>query len=368
MKKILIILSLVLPFASSLYAEEESSNTLTIYAYPPRHAINWKSPSKALFSFLGIELGKKLRPGKEIESINSYGESSVISSQYRSTMGHTIAQVECTTTSGERYTKWSSFSGQDFTAIDKVNLLDEKLGLGILFYDYIDGHIISGEENINRLIYYKGERKEGARVKPRYMKFDISPESCDELKSMTSFYETFHYPKGSTYEELLARDPSKVLYFTTNLDPYESFQERLSNVDAKVGGGCAPYAVGLLKAANLFDSSLDSVFKLELDVSEKLMGSKENPVTVLSLLLGKKGAHWTYDGYKNRHMSQYDPQKIWSFIGDVQECIKNRPCELDHNKWYEDNKASLSRGAKVTLTNQVQEKSVELEGIVLKKN
>ena len=369
MKKLLILLILlILLKLQVLQAETQIQDSLTVFVYPPRHELNWDSPREVLTSFLGIELGKVFHPGKKIESVNPWGETTTISSNYRSTMGHTIAHINCTTSDGTRFDDWSSFSGQDFTAVDKKNALKDKLGLGILFYDYIDGHIIRGDENINRLIFYKGEKKNGELVKPRYLQFETTPNACDELKKMATFFESFHYNKNTTLEVLLQRDPSKVLYFTTNLDPYESYQNNLSNRNARVGGGCAPYAVGLLKSAGLYDRSLDSILKLEIDVSKKLIGNSENPVNFSSLFIGKNGRHWTFDGYENHHMSQYDPQKIWNFVGHIGECLNTNKCSLESNTWFQSNKNLLSKGQVITLTNKEKNSSVDITGFLIKNN
>jgi hypothetical protein len=341
---------------------------LTLFAYPPSNKISWNSPRNALLSFFGIAVKKVVIPGKNIDSFDPWGEITSISSSYRSTMGHTIAHINCTTSDGTRFDDWSSFSGQDFIEVDKENVLQKKLGLGVLFYDYIDGHIIRGEENINRLIFYKGHRKKLHKIKPRYLQFEISTESCDQLKKMASFFEEFHYKKNSTLEELKKRPPSQTLYFTTNLDPYESYLDRLTNPYALVGGGCAPYAIGLIKAAKLYDDSLDSLLKLEIDVSEKLIGSRDYPMTLASLLFGKKGKHWTYDGHQNRHMSQYDPQKIWDFIGEIETCVNNNDdeCKLESVNWYMSNKDLLSKGKMISITNQEKNKTVNIKGILVK--
>ena len=364
MKKAIFIL--ILLNLQVLKAETNIQDSLTIFVYPPRHELDWSSPRKVLESFLGIEIGKKFHPGHDIVSVNPWGEPTTISSNYRSTMGHTIAHVNCTNSDGTRFDDWSSFSGQDYTAVDKKNTLKDKIGLGTLFYDYIDGHIIRGDENVNRVIYYKGETRNGVEVKPRYMQFEITPDRCDELKKMATFFESFHYNKNTELNTLLEREPVKVLYFTTNLDPYKSYQDNLANNDAKVGGGCAPYAVGLLKAAGLYDKTLDSIFKIELDVSEKLIGSSKNKVNFASLFIGKNGRHWTYEGYPNRHMSQYDPQKIWNFVGGIEECLNSDQCNLESNSWYQANKGVISKGRTIKLTNKESNESREVEGLLIK--
>ncbi len=338
---------------------------LTLFAYPPKRDLQWTSPKSTLYKFIGGEIVKILWKGEDVTSVDEAGDESTINEYYKSSMGHTIAHIQCTDTKNELYDKWVSFSGQNFLNVDKDNILKDKLGLGVLFYNYIDGHIITGEENIKRLIYYKGGRENGKSISPRYLKYKIAAESCDEIIKMVDFFKSFHYGPETTLEDLKKRPDNKKLYFTVNLEPYESYIARQSDPLALVGGGCAPFGVGLLKASGVFDSFFDESWRLNIDVSEKLIGSKERPVSATELLFGKDSNTWIHPGYGSRHMSVYDPHKIWDFIGKVNECLKTnkKVCDESVSGWISSQEKALISGPAITYsdTRLIEDKSVQGE-------
>jgi len=321
--------------------------TLTVYVYPPRKILDWSTPKSALGDFANTTAGQALAMDPKIDFVSDFGEQGSIPRSYKSTMGHTITHVQCATPDGTPYEAWTSFSGQDFHEVDKGNMLDKKLGLGILFQDYIDGHIISGVENKMRLIYYKG----GEGRAPRYWQQNIDGEACGRVRDMVEFFKSFHLPKGSTLEQLQARPESQTLYFTSNMDPYRTYMARKLDPGVKVGGGCAPYGLGLLKAAWKYDYYLDDVFTLKFGVSERLIGGipdgtgKIREVSVDDLL-GALGGSWTYSGYKNREFRNYDPYLIWKFIGGVNSCLTGDVgnCSLEAAAWTYANTGHLFSG------------------------
>lgn len=358
-----------------------SEDTLTVFAYPPSKPLDWTTPKTALRSFIKITIQQKLFRGEKIESLDETNQSSTINEFYRSTMGHTITHVKCTTSQGEKYDTWTSFSGQDYLEVDNRLLFEDKVGLGALFYDYFDGHIINGEENIKRLVYYRGGGS------PRYLQVPVDANNCDQLKEMVEFYKGFQHKKFMPLRELEALPDEQKLYFTTNLDPYESYMARKSDPKAKVGGGCAPYGIALLKVINKYDRDLDSLLKLKLEISENQFGDKQrNPIHLKELLFGEKGSHWKFPGFSTRKMNQYDPSLIWAFIGGIQKCIETQgnECEGKYAQWYASNASRLESGQKISLENtlkvKIQEQNVygeyeykdvlktrkvDLEGIIL---
>jgi len=353
---------------STLNGFTQSKSEMTLYVYPPRVDLNWGSPKKLLGSFLGITVGKFLSSGAEVESVSDFGETFGINSQYRSTMGHTIAHIQCQLTNGKTFDRWTSFSGQDFTEVDKKNMLQDKLGMGTLFYDYRDGHIISGDENKLRLIYYKARKHKTARGtresgKPKYMTFKISSEKCDNIHEMVSFYEGFHFnAKSTSISQLEAKSDQNVLFFTVNLDPYDSFVARKKDASARVGGGCAPYGAALVKMAGYFDASFEKLWRREIMISEKLIGGipdgnsgELRRIPLKEILFGSLGNSWDYssEGYKNRPMVIYDPALIWNFVGDVQFCLENSTsvdCPPLVKQWMKDQKVTISMGKVKTMS------------------
>jgi hypothetical protein len=300
-----------------------------------------------LGDFAHTTVSQALSMGDKIDFVSDFGEQGTIPRSYKSTMGHTITHVRCVQSDGTPYEAWTSFSGQDLYSVDKDNMLKDKIGLGMLFQDYIDGHIISGVENEMRLIYYKG--KDGNT--PRYWQQSIDAEACGRVRDVVEFFKTFHFPKGSTVEQLQARPAEQTLYFTSNMDPYKTYMARKLDPKAKVGGGCAPYGLALLKAAWKYDYTLDDAFTLKLNVSERLIGGipdetgKLREVSVADLL-GSLGDSWTYPGYKNREFRNYDPYLIWKFIGGVNACLTGDPgnCAGEAAAWTAVNKARLAPG------------------------
>jgi hypothetical protein len=328
---------------------------ITIYVYPPSNIIDWSTPKTALGGFMSSALAGELAGGADVEVISTFGEADTVPSNYKSAMGHTIAHVRCAASGGRPYESWTSFSGQDFQEVDKGLLLDRKIGLGTLFYDYIDGHIISGDGNKARLFYYKG--KDGNA--PRYLSQRIDAAACGKVRDMIEFFKSFHYPQTSTLQDLQNRPPERMLYFTSNMDPYESYIKRITTGHGKVGGGCAPYGLALLKAAGKYDKALDPVFLLRLRVSERFIGGlpdgnggmREVPV---SDILGPLGNSWTHQGYKNRYFRNYDPYRIWKFIGEARACLSSSPgCSPAAAAWLDRHKGLIAAGEPREFNNTV---------------
>lgn len=309
-------------------------NSVTIYAYPPRHTIDWSSPKKALGTFIGNLIRIVFTKNNDVEFVSDFNESGQMSSRFKSSMGHTIGHIRCKLPSGEVYDRWSSLSGQDMTSVDKVILIKNKIGLGALFYNYLDGHIISGIENKMRITHYRGNKVDGEHIRPRYMQYEVDAHHCGEMKKMVEFFEGFHYPKNTTLADLERLPPEKVLYFTNMMDPYATYQQRISTGKGRVGGGCAPYGAALLKAAGRFRPEFDILWKTNVNISERLIGGlydrekgEIRRVSLRQLLLTRLGSYWDYseDGYANRRLSIYDPQLFWQFTGDVLSCVASSP-------------------------------------------
>lgn len=328
-----VLFSLVRPVRAEVIEDlgPNPGSNITIYVYPPYQPLNWSTPNQLFKSFMRIRdaQGTSKDPAVKIQSDykNPDGtpETSIISSKYVSTMGHALVRVSCVLPNKTTYTKWTSLSGADSYAFDKELLFDKKVGFGNLFFDYPDGHLISGEENAKRLIHYKGTQGH-----PRYLSMIIRPAACEAIKGMIDKFESFHYPKGTTMEALLEKarlNPTSVLYYN-RWDPYERYKAYLKDKNERLGGGCAPFAYGLMKVANTASVWFDRVFRRTIPVSERLIGGitsepgKQRSVDILSILLAI-GDRWHHEGYKDRMATFVDPQMMWDFIGEVNSCLKN---------------------------------------------
>jgi hypothetical protein len=308
--------------------------------------------------------------GKEISSMDNWGNESKIDENYRADIGHAITHVSCTLNNGELFERWSSISGEEYPEIDFDNIFKRKMGMGIFFHEYVDGHVISGEENRNLLIYYKGKAGKKIKAAPRYLQYEITPDQCESLVEMIKFYEVFHYNEDLELSELKSRDAKEVLLFSTKIDPYMAYKKRLISADEKVGGNCASYAFGLLKMANLYDEELNEQLKLKLNISEKLIGTSDKPVSLSSLLWGSTGRKWIHQGFTNRLLESFDPQKIWDFMGDLRDCTSQdkgqNDCKLKELNWFKKNAMHMEKGPTITLTSKDESKSTSIEGVVIK--
>jgi len=333
----------------------EEGSHLTLYVYPPHEPLDWSTPRNLIATMAGLLVQAAVTKDDLVRVINDFKESGTISSDYRSTMGHTIAHVTCRLSSGAAYAKWASFSGQDFPLVDKKLIFDDQIGLGVLFYNYLDGHIIAGEENPKRLIYYTGHlyldrNLQFQRVHPHYFEFSISPRQCDQLKEMIDFFEGFHFPPGTTIEDLERKPPESVLYFSSVLDPYGTYLKRKNTGHGLVGGGCAPFAVGLLKLTGLHEALFERRWLRHLPVSESLIGDgRSRRVGLDDILLSELGDSWAKDGVPSRRMKIYDPQLIWNFVERALTCLEperdpDQACPNDIAKWLHAHGSKIKAG------------------------
>lgn len=340
----------VFAFCHFSLASATESN-LTIYVYPPSHKLDWDSPHELLRSFLGSELAKI--DDNAVEFQDEGGLRRSLDSNYRSTMGHTIAHIGCVLPDGKPYDTWVSFSGEDYAAVDKDLALNQKIGLGLLHHDYIDGHIIAGEENKKRLIHYINDNP---AKQPRFMVFPVDKKKCADLAEMAEFFKAFNkrflkpdgtaYAEKAPYSQLQAIEKARPwdnLRFNTQ-DPFEGFYRRKKDPHYIVGGGCAPFGAALVKQAGMYDYYyFDIYWRRKVTYSERLVGEPgKREVSALQILAGLEGNNWTYDGWPNYELNMYDPTKIWIFVGEIQKCLTDiNSCDAGVRDWIK------SRGYKI---------------------
>lgn len=299
---------------------ELSGDHLTLFVYPATVPMDYRSPRALLWSMARNELGGILSFRRKIRFPDERGRELSMKIPYRSIIGHTIVCVTCTLPDGQGFSHWSSMSSYDYSGQALHMFLYEKRGLAMLFHDFPDGRMLRGAENILRLVNYHGGRARrgmdaGKRNSPRYISFAMDPQECVAARDMILFFESMQHaataPDGTV-------DPTRsedLLYFSSVLDPFESYSRRLATGKGKVGGGCAPFGVSLLKATGHFDPAWDSLWARPFHVSENLLGGFETKVSPFSVLFGKKGRRWVHQGYPVRSVALYDPGLIWDFIG-----------------------------------------------------
>ncbi|MBK8554756.1 MAG: hypothetical protein IPL65_02805 [Lewinellaceae bacterium] len=191
--------------------------------------------------------------------------------------------------------------------------------MGLLFHNYPGGYLIKGEENVKRLIYYTGfDRKEkaGRDLFPRYLQLEIGCRQCEDIKAIVDFYDQYHALDKEIGSAVNAADSVDRLYFTSNIDPYEAYTRKKQTGEGMVGGGCAPFGVALLKVSGLYDTRCETRWIRPITISQNLTGEL-GKVSPWSLILGRKGNQWVWNGFQNSSLRSYDPDLIWHYIGEV---------------------------------------------------
>lgn len=309
------------------YGANLPADALTLFVYPPSDPIDYESPSSALWSLFRIEAKRFFLSTGRLRFTDHLGQTAEMKLPYRSSIGHTITCVSCTLPEGTAYTCWVSLSSLHFTDTAIHLLVNDRAGLAFLFHDFSDGTLIQGDENLFRLVNYTGLRpdprhRRRRHVHPRYLSFPLSDTECAAVKDMIDFYESFSaagaYAKGEGQD-----GPGRqVLYFSTRIDPFDSYQTRKRTQAGMVGGGCAPFGVGLIKAGSRHTPIFDRIWKRKFRVSGNLM---ETGVSVTGLLFGRAGSRWVHPGHPFQEFGIYDPELIWAFIGTVHQYLSDSP-------------------------------------------
>ncbi len=334
MKKLFLLLSVL---STSALASE--SGTITLFVNPAQKFIKFKSPRSMVASF-GKSFAKQYVGNKFLQ-------------MHKGGMGHAVARVDCKDTTGAEHSFFAGLSGQYSMEQDKIDLFEDRLGLGVLFREYPDGYI-QASSYVRMLIGdHRGRLiRDGSgkikRMTPKYMSFAVTPEQCERA---VDYYETFRaksYLEAPTREEYVTMAPNQPLYFSFNYDPYQVYQkiksEGLTVVEARMGGGCSSFASGFLKAAGVFDPIFDKLWRVNLEVGESFIGGDDTgkEVSVNKIIFA---GSWSKPGDKTRPLSFYHPENIWAFYEGVEDCARgnsdSRFCTPEVKEWVQKNAKKL---------------------------
>ena len=340
MKKLILPMAILgsLIIAPRLYSKEAS--TITLFVNPAQKNINFKSPKSMFFSFGKSYLKQYM--GQKFLHLHKGG------------MGHAVARIDCEDTKGERQSFFAGLSGQYSTEQDKIDLLEDQLGLGVLFREYSDGYIQASSyvrlligDHTGRIIRDgKGKIK---RMTPKFMSFEVTPEQCE---SAVDYYKTFkakRYLEPPKREEYITMAPNEPLYFSFNYDPYEVYRNikdnRIDVADARMGGGCSSFASGFLKAAGVFDPIFEKLWRVNLSVGESYIGGPESgqKVSVGKIVMANS---WSKPGDRIKKLGFYHPENIWAFFEGAEDCramhFKSRFCTPEIRSWLASKKGKVS--------------------------
>ncbi len=255
---------------------------------PPYRPQNWSTPRKLLKSQIAnaitIAPQKLFAPG-----------------WHKSSTGHGMIHFKCESSTGP-LEEWTGFSGDGDGKGTRL-VFKEKAGLGVLLYEFPDGHVQSPDFVQN----YITESSKVQRHKPRFMKMPISREQCD---LMACHLKAFRAVKAPTYG--FTPDPLK----------YE-------------GAGCTSYATSFLQVAGLYEPEFDRWWR-KLVISSRLVGKRslqkehgaidsDQPGKVgwLKVLALFKKSKWRAEGTSNYELNILDPQLMVDFVDDVIQCAED---------------------------------------------
>lgn len=334
---------------------------LSIFVYPPSDPIDYQSPSSALWSIFRIEAKRLILSPRRLFFINNQGQRTGMKLPYRSTIGHTLSCISCTLPNGEAYDNWVSLSSHRYTDTAMHLLVRDQAGLSFLFHNYVDGTLIHGDENLLRLVNYTGKRIHGShgkyqQIQPRYMAFHLSAHECAAIKDMVDFYTAISQQSSIRTSSSLDSMEQQTLYFSNLIAPYESYLHRKQTNQGIVGGGCAPFGVGLLKACDHHIPVYDKIWKRNFEISENLIGSPHDRISFLALLFGRPGKKWIHTGHPVHTLNVYDPELIWEFIGILQNSLSCDGIDKDSldashslRHWMESQGLDVTIGQETTL-------------------
>jgi len=314
MRKFFLVFALIITtpaFADGIRVTD--NGILELYLAPPRRHFDWSTPRSTAFSFLGSRLR-----AHELNPI----------SREKTALGHGMIHVSCNNSSGTAVEFWTGITGQDNPTESTDLVLKEKIGMGIMFHNFKDGFLQKDEDVHAILSSYYGRSEKNrfghhSRIKPKFLQYGLSSTQCDEVESFFNTFKARQYDKP-TLEQVALKKPEDVLSFGLTLDPYNLYLNNQKTPGSPLGGGCTSFATSFLKVANVFDPGLDDFFLRTTTMTKsRLIGSKENPVPLESILLGNRGTAWLNEPVNSNDLyavTFYDPEKIYDFIDGLLAC------------------------------------------------
>ena len=309
---------------------------LMLFVNPSIREIRWNSPASAL----------RTSGWSQIHNIISHENPATVTAA----VGHVVVHFRCIDRAGKRHEIWTGMTGQNDSKETKVDLIDDAIGIGVLFKPYKDGAIDPSEKSRNQVANYYGRLDDDSalvfgrkRVAPKFLRVPVDAGACERLVDFHQTFKKLSYDKKKVPLDVQRAKPDhEILSFGFTIDPYKAYLKLESGEEhVPLGGGCSSFALAFLKLSGNFDSYFERKFVRKIEVSEKLIGGAYgripgNRVSALDVAYGRAGRSWTVEGFDNRTLRFYDVQLIWNFIADAQACVENpnsRDCPEDVQSW-----------------------------------
>lgn len=330
---------IALSLLATAQAETVKSGTLSIFVTPAQEDLDFKTP-QTMFKTFGISYLRNFL-GYKVANLRKSG------------MGHVVARIDCIDTQMTEQSFFTGISGQYSSTQDYKDIFEDKLGIGVLFRGYSDGYVQSSQYVKYLIGDHTGRLQQDGRgwirrMAPKFMSFEITPEQCDQVVDFHQTFKEKNFGEPPTYEEYVTMKENEPLYFNFVMDPFKIYQEikakNLNIEDTKMGGVCSSFAAGLLKVAGIFDPAFESLWKINFNVGESLIGNVETGHQVGLLDIAFR-SQWIENGEPARQMGFYHPEYIWSFFEGVEDCLagqtRSRFCTPQIKEWTQKHKNKL---------------------------
>jgi len=271
-------------------------------------------------------------------------------------------------------------TGQNDSKVDRQDLLQDQIGMGVLLKLYSDGELISDEVSKAQVALNSGRMEfDGLiprQMDPKFLSVALTAQQCSHLVRYVAEYRERSYDSSVPLSEWEKRGVDRMLFYGFPIrDPWKSFQRfEAGEREVPLGGGCTAYGVSFLKLAQAHSPELERFFTRRLLISERLIGatssdsSAATKVSVQDLLFGSLGSRWQHDSYRDRSLEIYDPQYMWDFIDGVQSCAKakrlpgtrglkvfRKTCTDELSRWVDANRSRIAPAEQLALELEIEE-------------
>ncbi len=246
--------------AAFFYSSGASAGTLTVYAIPSPHGIDWTTPKSLTWSALGNQVSPQTHP-----------------------IGHANIHLRCRVADGD-YGDFEILTGMTSAKNDPTNqrLKNEGYGLGVLFAT-VDGRLETQDE-VSRDLHHRF-----SRGSVNFLQFEIAAATCDRLAQ----YATEYQQRG-----------------------YDQFYGLPNRPRHGEGAGCTAFAASFLDLAGLHTDHLKSQWAKSRLAPAHLTGGPltGNFVPLVALLRPLQPSRWAAQDEPHFAINFFDPDALFQHI------------------------------------------------------
>lgn len=331
----------------------KATDYIELISNPAVSKLLWDSPASLAQTYLSSSIKQNF--ADTFRSVN------------KSTVGHVMLHLDCVDSKNKRHNFYTGMSGLEDRDDSLHELLVAESGLKILFSGTDDGYIETDDE-VRDLIFHHYPRKDYEKNEeviiksPRFIRFPVTSHQCDDAIDVVKTYKKISFQ--SAKQNLSVLPESEKLYFDFTTDAYQSYLTHKINPQSPLSGVCSSFGVAVLKAAGVYDNTMDIFWKRHIEASiDKIGGIDPNTGNAFKLpiskLLNLKNSNWKTPGVPIKNLDIYDPEKIWNFITGVNLCVSQLQisnakesvlCTEDLMSWVKENLNRIKGDVQSTIT------------------